>query len=179
MAAVLGNVAPAQASAAQPAYVFDTSPNGVASYDASFYFSPNGSASGEDPVDIFVGLDQNGQPAFGIQYQLEDTQASTYEVRSWVVVNGDKVFSDWTPISNGAHKLEAAWRSGSLSLYTDDNLSATLAGASGEQKLSEVFLGAVSGLSGSTSGTLYFDEFTSSQLNGVQFNSYIPLINTH
>ncbi len=176
MAAIVGNVAPATVSAAQPAYVFDTSPSGVTTYDASFYFSPNGSASGDDPVDIFVGLDQNAQPAFGIQFQKEASEA--YEIRSWVSGNGDRVYSEWATITNSPHKLEAAWKSGSLSLYADDNLAATLAGSSSDQKLSEVLLGAVSGLSSSTSGTLYFDEFTSSQLNGVQFNAYIPVV-TH
>jgi len=180
MAAPLGNVAPAQANMPaepQPAYVYDTSPNGVAGYDASFYFSPNGSTSGDDPIDIFVGLDQSKQPIFGIQYQLEDLNA--YQVRGWALQNGVQVFTEWVTITNAAHKLELAWTAGpygGLSMYVDDTLATTITGNSSGQTLSEVLLGAVSGLSWNSSGTLYFDEFTSSQANGVVFRSFAPVV---
>jgi FtsP/CotA-like multicopper oxidase with cupredoxin domain len=161
------------------AYVFDTSPNHEVSYDASFWFNPNGSDSGSNTVDIFTGLDEAAQPAFGIQYQLDQSQEEGYQIRGWVMHNGVKDFTQWAPVANAAHYIEAAWLSGvpvGFSVYVDDHLIGTSTGNTSSQKLAQVWLGPLNGLSGTTSGTLYFDDFSSTRVNGVQFASYMPVV---
>ena len=54
-----------------PAYVIDLTPNGETRYDASFAFNSHGASSPDGPIDIFVGLDQNAQPTFGVQFQTD------------------------------------------------------------------------------------------------------------
>jgi hypothetical protein len=166
-----------------PAYVYDTTPDGEVMYDANFYFDPNGATSNDSPIDIFIGLDQDGQPTFGVQFQTELT--STYEIRGWVMQNGAPVFTAWdklTPeesedIISNIHKIDIAWQSGAsagFSLYIDDTLFTTLNGDTSAYQLDEVLLGPSLGLTASASGTLYFDEFTSSKVNGIQYNLYLP-----
>jgi hypothetical protein len=77
------------------------------------------------------------------------------------------------------HKIDVAWKSGAsvgFSLYIDDNLFATLTGDTSAYQLYEVLLGPSMGLTAGASGTLYFDEFTSSQLNGVLYNIFLTEI---
>ncbi len=169
----------ADLSAAQGSFVVDKSPAGIGTYDAAFEFNPNGAVSGSDPLDIFVGLDQNGLPAFGIQYQRIMVEAEpVYQVRSWVQLNGDQLFSSWVDVGNYPTRLELAWSSaasGGLSLYADGFLAQTLTGNTSGRQLVDSLLGPSGGLSGA-SGTLYFDEFTSSTLLGVGFSIYVPVI---
>jgi hypothetical protein len=164
--------------APQGSFVVDTSPANLATYDAAFEFKPNTAVSGSDPVDIFVGLDQTGLPAFGIQYQRVLVEAEPlYQVRSWVQVNGDQLFSGWVTIENLPTRLELAWSSGAsagTSLYVNDILVQTLTGDTSGRQLVDVMLGPSGGLSGA-SGSMYFDEFTSTNLNGVGYSIYLPL----
>jgi len=179
MAAVVGGGAAQAPSGAevQPAYVYDTTPEGEVNYDASFFFNPNDTNSGDEPVDIFVGLDQNGQPIFGIQYQGGN---DSYHVRGWVLQNEEEVYTPWFNITNGPHQLEVAWQSdtnGKFSLFVDRVLAGTVTGDSSAYLLDEVLLGPSMGLSAGTSGTMYFDEFTSSRIIAVEDNViYLPIL---
>jgi hypothetical protein len=172
----------------KPAYMYDLTPNGLATYDANFYFNPNNTTSGDKPVDIFLGLDQNGQPAFGVQYQSLGT--NSFQLRGWMMLNGEPVYTDWNLFKtdeqedavNATHKVEVAYLSdakGGLSLYIDDVHFAILKGDTSATMLNEALLGPSLGVNPTSSGTMYFDEFTSSQINGLQIISsfYLPLIN--
>ena len=161
-----------------PAYVYDTSPKNETQYDASFEFAPNGSDSGSDPVDIFTGLD-GATPAFGVQYQLNQDVEEGYQIRGWVMQSGVKVYTAWANVSNAAHYIEVAWKSGvqaGFSLYVDLHLVGTVTGDTSSQTLTKVLLGPARGMSGTTSGTIYLDDFFSSKINGITFNSYLPTI---
>jgi hypothetical protein len=178
MAAILGGGAvQAPSGEPQPAYVYDTTPEGEVNYDASFFFNPNDTNSGDDPVDIFVGLDQNGQPIFGIQYQGGN---DSYHVRGWVLQNDEAVYTPWFGIEDEPHQLEVAWQSdtnGKFSLFVDRVLAGTVTGDSSAYLLDEVLLGPSMGLSAGTSGTMYFDEFTSSRIIAVEDNViYLPIL---
>jgi FtsP/CotA-like multicopper oxidase with cupredoxin domain len=168
----------------EPAYVYDNSPAAEVMYDANFYFNPNKAVT-DSPVDIFIGLDQNGQPLFGVQYQSVD--ANTFQLRTWAMIGADPVYSNWdefatAPGSNLAamtHKLDVAWASGAsagLSFYVDDHLYQTLSGDTSAFQLEEVVLGPSLGLDAGASGTMYFDEFTSSRLLGLTFISLLPSV---
>jgi FtsP/CotA-like multicopper oxidase with cupredoxin domain len=179
MAATIG-------SAWQPAYVYDTSPNSEVMYDANFYFNPNKAVS-EDPVDIFLGLDRNGQPIFGIQYASVDS--SSILLRAWVLQKGIPQYTNWDvfmtepgghPLAATiTHKLDIAWIAGTqagFSFYVDDNLFATLTGDASAYRLEEVVLGPSLGLAAGASGTMYFDSFTSSRFIGFSYRVILPLV---
>jgi len=77
------------------------------------------------------------------------------------------------------HKLEVAWTSGAqagLSFYVDDNLFASLGGDTNAYQLDEVVLGPSLGLSAGESGSMYFDEFTSSRFIGITYRLVLPVI---
>ncbi len=182
---VLGLVATIDGT--DPAYVYDATPNDLGIYAANFYFDSHGASSPDSPVDIFTGLDQNGQPTFGVQYQSLD--ALSFQIRAWVVQSGEPAYTDWTvfttddpeDVPSTTHKIDIAWVSGynaGFSLYLDDIYVQTLTGDTSASLLDQVLLGPALGLSSTASGTMYFDEFTSSTLNGAQFDhySYLPVI---
>jgi hypothetical protein len=171
----------------KPSYLYDLSPNNDTVYDANFYFNPNGTLSDNSPIDIFIGLDQNGQPTFGVQYQTEGPL--TYKLRGWVMQNGEQVFTDWDSFTveeeeddaSQTHKIDLAWKSdtsGGINLYIDDQLFASLRGDTSAFQLDEVLLGPAMGITPQASGTLYFDEFTSSRINAVKttINIYLPIL---
>jgi len=184
MAANVG-AAPAGAglmSGADPAplaaYVFDNSPDNETVYDASFYFNPNGFESGDEPVDVFVGQDQDGQTIFGVQYEKEGAEQ---ELRAWVLQSGDKVYTGSVKVADGEHLVELAWVSDAkakFSLFLDEKLVGTVTGDTSGHLLNEVLMGVVTGVSKNTSGSMYFDEFTSSRVLGVANNKvFLPWLN--
>ena len=170
-----------------PAYLYDLNPSGETAYDANFYFNPNNANLSGDPVDIFLGLDQNGQPAFGAQYQ--SLGLNSFQLRGWIRQNGDPVYTKWDVFAtnesedlvNATHKIDLAYLSdvkGGLSLYIDNTEFATLRGETSAALMNEALLGPSLGMSGTSSGTMYFDEFTSSRINALSTNVsfYIPLV---
>jgi hypothetical protein len=167
----------------QPAYVYDTSPNAEVMYAANFYFNPNKSVA-NSPVDIFLGLDQNGQTIFGVQYQSVDS--SSFQLRAWVLINGVRRYTSWDVFAAQpgeddpvvlTHKIDVAWTSsvsGGFSFYIDDQLFTSLSGDTSAHQLEEVVLGPSLGLDAGASGSMYFDEFTSSRLIGLSYIAYLP-----
>ena len=173
---MVNNPAPA------PAYVFDTTANNATQYDASFMFSPNGSDTGSNPINIFTGQDQTDQAAFGVQYQLDVDRESGYHIQAWVMQNGVQKFIPLVDVSNAPHYIEVAWEKGTkagFSLYVDGKLAGTILGDTSSQTLGKVLLGPASGMSGTTSGMIYLDDFFSSKVNGVFWAwNYLPIV-TH
>jgi len=168
---------------AQPAYVFDASPEAETTYNANFYFNPNG-AIADSPVDIFSSLyilteaDLSSVPVFGVQYE-HDSASADYEIRGWIMVNGEQIFTEWFEITNAAHNLEVAWISstnGGFSLYVDDALVGTMMADTSLYKVDQVMLGPSAGLTAGASGTLFFDEFTSNRLAGLTYMIFLPSI---
>jgi FtsP/CotA-like multicopper oxidase with cupredoxin domain len=180
----LGMIA-AIGSAGEPAYVYDNSPAAETMYDANFYFNPN-KAVADSPVDIFLGVDQNGQPIFGVQYQYID--ANKFELRAWALHNDLRDYTSWDVFATEpgeddpvvlTHKIDVAWVSGvsgGLSFYVDDQLVRTLSGDTSAYQLEEVVLGPSMGLNANASGSMYFDEFTSSRVAGLSFSALLPVV---
>ncbi len=170
----------------EPAYVYDDSPAAETMYDGNFYFNPNGAVT-DSAVDIFLGLDQNGQPIFGVQYKYVDD--NTFKLRAWAMHSDGPEYSGWDVFSKEpgdddptvlTHKIDVAWASGAgggISFYVDDQLVRTLIGDTSAFQLEEVILGPSLGLNANSSGSMYFDEFTSSRVPGLSFMSLLPVIN--
>ncbi len=166
---------------AEPAYVIDNSPNNEVRYDASFQFNPNDAVSGDVPVDIFVGLDQNHEPVFGVEYIYEEDQDNPYKIRAWAWLDSEQKYTKTADITKDWHQIEVAWLSnikGGFSLSVDDQFVGSVMGNDSLHQLDQVLLGPSMNLSASSSGTMYFDEFVSNSINGVvpQYTLFIPWI---
>jgi hypothetical protein len=169
----------------EPAYVYDTSPNAEVMYDANFFFNPNQAVT-DSPVDIFLGVDQNGTPIFGVQYQYVDT--NTFQLRAWLLHNGVTQYTGWDVFGTKpgedeatvtTHKINVAWTSGQpggFSFYVDEHLFQSLSGDTSASQLEEVILGPSLGLDAGASGSMYFDEFTSSRLIGLSYMTLAPVV---
>jgi FtsP/CotA-like multicopper oxidase with cupredoxin domain len=164
LAANMAAAAQAVTAAAQPAYVYDQTPEQFGYYIANFYFDPNDAVTGDNPIDIFIGLDAESEPIFGIQFLHTAAAPDTYQIRGWVEAEGVEVYTDWTPLTNAPQNLQLDWRSkenAAVLLYVDGDIVATLTAETSEYKLDEVRLGPSRGIEDSASGTMYFDEFVS------------------
>jgi hypothetical protein len=169
----------------EPAYVYDTSPNAEVMYEGNFYFNPNKAVT-NNPVDIFLGVDQHDQTIFGVQYQSVD--ASSFKLRAWVLQNDVRKYTSWDVFTAQpgeddpvllTHKIDVAWTSGvhgGFSFYVDERLASSLSGDSSAYKLEEVILGPSLGLVAGDSGSMYFDEFTSSRVIGISYMTMLPLL---
>jgi hypothetical protein len=178
---MVANIGPA----GEPAYVYDTSPSAETIYEGNFYFNPNKAVT-DSPVDIFLGIDQNDQPVFGVQYHYID--AKTFELRAWVMRADGPEYSSWDVFATEpgeddpvvlTHKIDVAWASGvsaGLSFYVDDQLFRTLSGDTSAYQLEEVVLGPSLGLNANASGSMYFDEFTSSKVLYLTYSALLPVV---
>ncbi len=150
-------------------YVVDTSPAAEATYHARFYFSPNNVILPRNKTqDLFVGRISSGTAIFRIQMQFI---SGSYQVRGVILTGSGKTLTtNWYTISNSAHAVEISWQAAStikgtdglFSLWLDGALKETRSGvANGGHRLEDVLLGPQAVPSG-TSGTEYFDAFSSS-----------------
>ncbi|MCJ7551427.1 MAG: multicopper oxidase domain-containing protein [Anaerolineae bacterium] len=153
---------------AQPAYVYDQTPDALGFYLANFYFDPNDAVTGDNPVDIFIGLDAENEPVFGIQFMHTAAAPDTYQIRGWVEAEELdaelEVYTDWVTIANAPQNIQLDWRSKEnvdVLFYVDGSIVATLNADTSEYKLDEVRLGPSGVMDDSASGTMYFDEFVS------------------
>lgn len=155
-------------SSTKPIYVMDTSPAAEATYHARFYFSPNSiTLSRNKTQDLFVGRTASGGVIFRLQLQYS---SGRFQVRGIILNgNGKTLTTSWYTISNSTHAIEVAWQAAStakgsdglISLWLDGSLKETRSGvANGGYRLEDVLLGPQTIPSG-TSGTEYFDAFSS------------------
>jgi len=154
-----------------PGAVTDNSPNNETSYNARFYFNPNGTTTNTSQHDIFVGQNSGGTTLFKVQYRK--TSGGAYQIRAQVTRSGGSNTTSWYAITNAAHAIEISWKgasSASFLLYLDGTLQQTMSGlnTSGYQ-LKTVKLGPSGGLASGMAGTEYFDAFASTR------GSYIGL----
>jgi len=174
----------------QPAYVFDMSPEAETMYDANFFFNPNGAITGETPVDIFstleilpdpiTGSPEGSQAVFGVQFEHEAYLGAAYELTGWIMQNGNRVYTSSVNISNASHQIEVAWSAGTaggLSLLVDEYLVGTVRGDSSSYVVDQVMLGPSTAMSANATGTMFFDEFTSSRLVGLMHWIRLPMVN--
>jgi subtilisin family serine protease len=149
-------------------YVVDTSPVAEATYHARFYFSPNNVVLPRNKTqDLFVGRISSGTAIFRIQIQYI---SGSYQVRGVTLTGSGKTLTtSWYTISNSAHAVEISWQAastlkgtdGTFSLWLDGSLKETRSGvANGGYRLEDVLLGPQAVPSG-TSGSEYFDAFSS------------------
>jgi hypothetical protein len=128
-----------------------------ATYDARFYFRPNGNTS--TGKDIFAAATTSGfnNMLFRVRYRLN---GSTPQVQIRV---GNTNNASWTNILGGtsSNYLEVLWTSGgSLQLYVNGTLSQTLTAGTGS--VAAVRMGSVTNTGNATA--MYFDAFFSKRL---------------
>jgi hypothetical protein len=101
---------------------------------------------------------------FTLEYRVN---VSTPQVR--VVLNGNTgtAQGNWFPLVAGANRIQLDWTSGTngtLALVLNGSTVQTLVRANGNLRVETVRLGLVSGF-GSSSGTAYFDSFSSGRVS--------------
>jgi len=136
-------------TAAQPA---------TATFDARFYFRPNGNTS--TGKDIFSAATSNtfGTTAFRVRYRLN---AGTPQVQ--IQVGTSNTNTTWTNVLGGTSNnvIEVVWQaSGALNLYVNGVLSQTLVASA--NSVGAVRLGSVTNTGNAT--LMYFDAFASKRL---------------
>jgi hypothetical protein len=147
-------------------YVTNLTPVLDASYHARFYFNPHSTFTGPTtPITIFAGFDAAGTSIFNVQYRR---LGATYQVRGNVLRAGGTSTTNWFNISGSNFTaIEIAWQSGtaaSFSIYTGGALRQTLTNLNTSAYLLDyVRLGPSAGLTGGSSGTMYFDAFVSTR----------------
>jgi hypothetical protein len=154
------------------AYVVDEHPSAETSYDARFWYDPNGwnpnGASGGGRHRILVGRNAAGDALFAVEVRrVKSGKTTRYEVRLVVVRAGGTSATKWYALgAAGGHAIEIAWQSASpasASLAIDGQTKQTLGllNTSG-RSLERVELGVQGAPTGMT-GAAFFDEFVSTR----------------
>ena len=146
------------------AVTYNTASNET-SYNARFYFNPNGTTTGSSQHDIFVGSNSSGVVLFRVQYRKS---SGVYQIRGQVTTkSGSTSNTNWYTITNASHAVEISWKtasSASFGLYLDGSLQQSLTGLNtSTYQLKTVKLGPSSGLASGMSGNEYFDAFASTR----------------
>jgi len=146
-------------------YVQDETPDAEISYQASFYFDPNGmTITGSHNLHaLFDG--STSITRLIIRY------SGGYQLKIWVL-GSSWVSGDWFDISDNVHLIEIDWQSasdvtasdGHLSFWIDDVLQETLPGISnGDYVVDAARLGPYCCIDAGTEGVYFFDEYVSEQ----------------
>lgn len=146
------------------AYVTENTSSALTSYNARFYFHPNGSRAPNAGVTILAGLNSGNNTIFAVQYRRQNP-ASAPQVRGVVMRAGGTTNTNWVTLTNEPHAVEVVWQSGTsvpFALYIDgvqrqvrNNLNTSA------NTLDSVRMGPSAGLAGTLTGTQYFDAFMS------------------
>ncbi|MCI0519022.1 MAG: multicopper oxidase domain-containing protein [Chloroflexi bacterium] len=152
-------------SGTESAFLVDVRPAAEKEYRASFLFNPHWSYGQGVEMDIFVAHDSAGTPIFGIQYR-DGYEGKSAAVRAWVLANGERVLTDWTPVKNNAtHSLAISWSAGAQSMFrllVNGETAAMLSALNTSgYAVKEVRLGPSGGLADHAYGSQYFDDFVS------------------
>ena len=158
-----------------PLYLEDWTPHAEKSYNARFYFNPNGfTLSNSDVITLFNLIDAVGALVARVKFRIFN---GDYQVMAEVLNDlSNWAGTSWIGIANQQHAIELDWlaataqgaNNGSLTLTVDNlaGLSATLSSLDNDVRLMEdVQLGVIAGISNSTRGTMFFDAFASQRAN--------------
>jgi FtsP/CotA-like multicopper oxidase with cupredoxin domain len=121
-------------------------------FDARFYFNPNGNASAGQDILLAASSSNFNTQRFHVRYRMNAGQ-SQVQVQVGATTN-----PAWVNLTNAANnRIEVVWQSGAtLQLYVNGVLGQTLTATSGS--IGGVRLGSVT--SGGSSTLLFFDGFT-------------------
>lgn len=147
----------------KPIYVADVFSPLLSRYRARFYFDPNSLAMDAGAShSIFAVRDFDNQWDFGV---ILGKRASGYWIRiQGLQDDGSLAYSSIYAISDNWHSIEIEWLSGSpgrIKLWIDGALKQEVALFNSTRSVAKAYLGALSGIDATTSGSMYFDTFES------------------
>ncbi len=152
--------------------VTDSTPNSEKHYSARFYFNPNSvSIPNDNSFDIMDGNDTANGGSWVFRLIL-NYKGGFYSLGTEVKNDaGNFVSSDKaTYITGDWQAIEIEWKASSapgandgyMKLWINDVLVDEFTGVDNDTRsLTDIYLGAVSGLDAGTAGTIYFDDFES------------------
>jgi hypothetical protein len=144
-----------------PRYLVDDTPSAEPTYHAQFSFNGNTLQGGV--VTVFQAVSTSGSQVAALQVRR---QGSTYQARGVLQRStGTAVTGTWVGLGAGSHTLRVDWAAastGSLGLSVDGISAQVLTAANATLRIEAARLGAVT-VASTTSGTAYFDSFTSTR----------------
>ncbi|MBP1702616.1 MAG: hypothetical protein H6Q38_1723, partial [Chloroflexi bacterium] len=155
------------------AYVNDPSPNVENRFRARYYFNPNTlKLSKNGLLTIFNAYNTSGLATITAQVRYT---GNTYQLRLGLLTDAKKwSYTGWSTISTAWHPIEFDWRAstaagannGSLTFWLDGAQVATVnAIDNDQQKIDKIALGVISGMTSTTQGTSYYDDYESGRLS--------------
>lgn len=146
-----------------PIYTADVFTSVLARYRARFYFNPHSlTMAAGTSHSIFAGRDFDNEWDFGV---ILGRNASTYWIRvEGLEDDGSLVYSPTYAISDDWHSIEVEWLSGSpgrIRLWIDGTFKRKVDLNNSTRSLARSYLGALSRIPATTSGSMYFDGFES------------------
>jgi hypothetical protein len=163
----------------QPSFLVDRTPSSEASYKASFLLNAANLDTKGDTLGFFTGESASEDALFGLEYTRG---LNGGELRGWVLSGGQRIYTNWSALSDGAQRVELAWESSnSATVYLMINgvpVSILRGVDTSGYRLETVKLGATGTYSSSLFGSLFFDNFESYRLlpAAPQFKVFMPSV---
>ena len=151
-------------------YVRDGSPQAESAYHARFLFAANTFTSGTAAAVTIMEARPSTGRAFAVQYRKR--AATGTQLRIVLDRSGGTTTGTWRTLPAGAHTLAVDWSAGpatgadpgTLVLSVDGTPVDTLHGDTSALRVESFWLGLVRGLNDTSTGTAYFDSFTSARI---------------
>lgn len=142
-------------------YVTDSSPTAETNYHASFAFNASSLNPGTAVLTLFDGRTGPGAQVLAVQLRRASgvNQIGT-------VMSGSAGPTTWVNLPAGAHTIRVDWAAataGSLQLSLDQSLVSTQTGDTSTLLMETARLGITAGAIAATTGTAYFDSFSSTR----------------
>jgi len=155
------------------AYVNDPSPNTENRFRVRYYFNSNTlKLSKNGLLTIFNAYNTSGLATITVQIRYT---GNTYQLRVGLLTDAKKwSYTGWSTISTAWHPIEFDWRAstaagannGGLTFWLDGAQVATInAIDNDQQKIDKIALGVISGMTSTTQGTSYYDDYESGRLS--------------
>jgi len=142
-------------------YVTDNSPTAEMSYHASFAFNASSLNPGAAVLTLFEARTGAGAQVLAVQLR----RASGFN-QIGTVMSGSAGPTTWVNLPAGAHTIRVDWAAataGSLQLSLDGSLVSTQTGDTSTLLMETARLGITAGAIAATTGTAYFDSFSSTR----------------
>jgi len=154
------------------AYVTDPSPNAEVRSHIRFYFNPNTLKMAKNGLlTLFYAYNTSGQATITVQIRYS---SNAFQLRAGLLRDGGRwSYTNWSTISKVWHPIEFSWsastapgaNNGNLTFWIDGSQVGSLTAMDNDQqKIDKVSLGVIDGITSTTQGSYFFDNYESRRL---------------